>query len=285
MMTLAFLQWNFDPVFVQLGPLTIRWYGLLFMMAFVMAIITMNWIFRIERKPPDDVGVLMLCLMVGTIVGARLGHCFFYNPARYLRDPLTILQTWKGGLSSHGGTIGIGVTLFLYSRLHRDQPFLWLCDRISIPVALGASLVRIGNFLNSEIRGTPSDLPWAVKFLSNAPRAPQSLPAFESFARHPVQLYEALAYVSIFVLMIFVYRKLRERTPEALLIGMFLVCGFTARFVLEFFKVRQARYVTGLPLSVGQLLSIPAILLGLAALHRAWRKGKQPPLKPDNRAA
>jgi prolipoprotein diacylglyceryl transferase len=281
-MIAAFMKWSFDPVFVQFGRLTIRWYGILFMLAFVMAIVIMNWIYRVERKPRDDVGVLMLCLMVGTIVGARLGHCFFYNPARYLREPLSILQTWKGGLSSHGGTIGIGIAIFLYARLHRDQPFLWLTDRVAVPVALGACFVRIGNFLNSEIRGIPTDVPWAVRFLVNGPRDRYQELRFESFARHPVQLYESLAYACIFVILFLVYRKLRERTPEALLIGLFLVCAFTARFFLEFFKVRQARYVNELPLSVGQLLSIPAVLLGVAALHRAWRKG---PVRGSSKAA
>ena len=260
---LGLVYWNPDPVVVTLGRLTVRWYGILFMLSFLMGMVLFTWIYRSENKPDDDVGLLILFMIVGTIVGTRLGHCFFYHPAEYLAHPANILKVWNGGLSSHGGAIGIGLALYLYSLTRANQPFVWVVDRASIPLALGASFVRMGNLVNAEILGKPTDLPWAFVFERKHDLTP----------RHPVQIYEAIAYVLIFAGLVAVYRRLRSRTPPGLLIGLFLTAVFTARFFIEFLKERQTGYLPGFTLNTGQMLSIPLVVLGIAILGWTARRG------------
>jgi len=201
--------------------------------------------------------------VVGTIVGARLGHCLFYEPGYYLRHPLEIIAVWQGGLASHGGALGVLIALYLYSRKHPDQPFLWLLDRIAVPTALGACLIRLGNLFNSEIIGVPTHVPWAFVFERVDP-----------IPRHPSQLYESICYAGVFVMLLFLYRRYRAQTPAGLLLGAFLVAIFTARFLLEFVKERQEAYTLNIPLNVGQWLSLPFILAGAVLLWRALSRLK-----------
>jgi prolipoprotein diacylglyceryl transferase len=203
---------------------------------------------------------LLLVMMVSTIVGARLGHFLFYDPAFYLSHPFEILKVWKGGLASHGGLLGILIGLWIYSRKRPSQPYLWLLDRIAVPTALAGSFIRIGNFFNSEIIGEPTSLPWAIVF-----------DRVDPFPRHPAQLYESVCYLVIFGILWRVYWRRRQETPRGLLLGLFLVLVFSARFLIEFVKVHQAAYGMGFPLSVGQLLSIPAVVAGVLLLIRAAR--------------
>ena len=203
-------------------------------------------------------GSLLTHLVLGTLVGARLGHCLFYEPAYYLSHPVDILKIWEGGLASHGGAAGVLIALWLYSRKHSDQSYLWLLDRIAVPAALGGALIRVGNLLNSEILGLPTDVPWAFVFAR-----------VDQIPRHPVQLYEAAVYAVTFVTLLIIYRRLRAKTPEGLLLGLLLVAIFTARFFLEFFKERQSAYGEDLPLSVGQWLSVPFVVVGVVLLWRA----------------
>ena len=193
------------------------------------------------------------------MAGARLGHCLFYDPAYYLRHPLEILAFWKGGLASHGGAVGILIALYWYARRRPDQPYLWLLDRIAVPAALAGSLIRLGNLFNSEILGHPTQVPWAFVF-----------PLFDSTPRHPVQLYESLAYMLVFIILLRLYARWRAETPRGSLLGLFLVMIFTSRFFLEFFKEPQAAYERNFALTVGQWLSLPLILAGLAFLWRAF---------------
>lgn len=201
-------------------------------------------------------------MMVGTIAGARLGHCLFYDPAYYLTHPLKILMVWEGGLASHGGAIGILAALLLYSRKRPEQPYLWLLDRMVIAIALAGLFIRLGNFFNSEILGIPTDVPWAIIF-----------DRIDSSPRHPAQLYEAVAYGSIFVGLYRLHHKLGAKTPTGLLFGLFLTSVFGFRFFIEFVKERQAAYGLDLPLSVGQLLSIPLFIAGIILLTRALKTG------------
>ncbi len=261
------IYWDVRPELVQLGPITVRWYGLFFAILFAIGYLIARWQFRLEHKDLNTLDSLLVYMIVGTIVGARLGHCLFYDPGYYLRHPMEILRVWEGGLASHGGALGVLLAIYLYCRRHPDQPYLWLLDRVVVPTALGGSLIRLGNLFNSEILGDPTHLPWAFVFL-RVDRVP----------RHPAQLYESVSYALIFVGLLLVYRKFRERTPRGLLVGLFLVSVFTMRFLIEFVKERQASYESNLPLSVGQWLSIPFIVAGLVLL---WRARRPQNVRPD----
>lgn len=252
------LRWDVSPEIFQIGPISIRWYGLLFATAFFLGFIYMRYIFEREKKSVADLDSLLIYMMISTIVGARLGHCLFYDPGYYLSNPLEIIKVWRGGLASHGGAIGIFTGLYLYSKKHQDQPYLWLLDRVAVPVPLAGFLIRLGNLFNSEILGVPTDKPWAIVFAR-----------IDNLPRHPAQLYESLSYLAIFVFLNLTYRKFGDRTPPGLLVGLFLVLVFAARFFIEFVKVRQAVFGEFMPLSMGQLLSIPAIIAGIVLLMRA----------------
>ena len=191
------IVWNVDPDIVHVGPITIRYYGILFALSFFLGYNILRSIFRRESKPESDLETLLTVMMAGTIAGARIGHCLLYDPVYYLTNPLKILMIWEGGLASHGGAIGILLALFLYSRKRPEQPYLWILDRIVIAVALAGLFIRVGNFFNSEILGIPTDLPWAIVF-----------DRIDSVPRHPAQLYEAIAYGSIFVGLYRLYGKL-----------------------------------------------------------------------------
>ncbi len=259
----AYLHWDINRVLFELGPIKIRYYGLFFTAGFICGYLLLRWIFRTEKKNIDDVESLLIYMVIGTIIGARLGHCLFYNPAYFFEDPIRFLQIWHGGLASHGAAIGITLSAWLYSRKHTDQPLLWLLDRLAIPVALAGFFIRIGNFFNSEILGRASDVPWAVVFVNGLGL---KSPAEQMMPRHPVMLYESFCYGCIFLVLILLYRKYRAETPHGLLIGIFFIMVFSARFILEFYKMRQAEFAQTLPLSVGQMLSIPLVIAGILLL-------------------
>lgn len=254
------MHWNIDPEVFSLGPISIRYYGLLFAAAFFVGFVIIRRIYEEEGKPEGDLDSLLTHMMVGTVAGARLGHCLFYDPGYYLSNPIEILKVWEGGLASHGGAAGIFSALYVYTRRHADQPYLWILDRMAIVIALAGFFIRTGNFLNSEILGVPSDVPWAVVF-----------ERIDALPRHPAQLYEALAYGTISAGLYATYVRFRATTPSGLLLGLFLVMVFTFRFFIEFVKERQAAYGSDLPLSVGQLLSVPLVLLGFVLLFQAYR--------------
>ena len=254
---LAYLQWQLNPEIFTIGPIKLRWYGVFFAAGFLIGYSIVQRIYRREGKPEKDLDSLCVALVVGTIVGARLGHCLLYHPGHYLGNPLEIFKVWEGGLASHGGVIGNLIALWWYQRRRPDQPFLWLLDRIAIPTALTGALIRLGNFFNSEIVGKVTDVAWAVVFPLYDRGNPNPSP------RHPTQLYESLSYLLIFGLMIWLYRRRRALTPHGFLIGWFMVTVFTARFVIEFFKEPQLDSMRDATLNRGQWLSIPAILFGI----------------------
>lgn len=247
--------WDVSPELFSIGPFVVRWYGVLFAVAFVLGYAMFRWIYRVEEKPAEDIDELLAYMLVGTVVGARFGHCFFYEAGYYLANPLEILMFWKGGLASHGAAIGILISLFLYARRKPDQPYVWLLSRMGMAVALGGSLIRLGNFFNSEIIGRATDVPWAVVFQR-----------VDLATRHPSQLYESISYLIIFAILLSVYRRNSGRADPRFLFGLFLTLVFTARFVLEFWKIRQAPFADTLALSIGQYLSIPPILAGVLFL-------------------
>ena len=263
MFGIAEIHWSADPEIFRIGPVALRWYSLCFLVTFVLGYFIVRRMFRLEGKSAKDLDSLVNHMVLGTLIGARLGHCLFYDPVFYLANPIEIFKIWRGGLASHGAAIGIFAALYLYARNRPDQSYLWILDRIVVTVALGGLFIRIGNFFNSEIYGAPTDLPWAIVFSR-----------VDAVPRHPAQLYESLAYGLIFLLLHAVYSKRRCRTPPGLLLGMFLVSAFSFRVVVEFVKVRLAAYGHGFPLSVGQWLSVPLIVLGAVLLANALRKNR-----------
>ncbi len=259
---LLLVHWDVSPEIFRLGPLALRWYGLLFALGFLLGFLVMRWIFEREGRSLQDADTGFLYTVAGTAVAGRLAHCLFYEPAYYLEHPLEVLAVWKGGLASHGTTAGILVALYFFTRNRPRLPYLWLLDRVGIGVALGAVFVRLGNLFNSEILGTPTDLPWAFVFAR-----------VDDVPRHPVQLYEAVFYAVLFVVLLGVYRwSGRLRSPGAL-IGVFLISLFGFRFLVEFVKLPQAAFARQLPLTMGQWLSIPFVLLGIYWLARAVAGG------------
>ena len=259
------IYWNVTPELFSLGPLTVRWYGLFFVLTFLFGFLVIRWMFRREGKPEVDADQLLNHMVLGTVVGARLGHCLLYDPGYYLSHPIEILMVWKGGLASHGAVVGILVALYAYSRGRPDQPYLWVLDRVAVPTMIAGFFVRMGNLFNSEIIGTPTDLPWAFVF-----------ERIDSLPRHPTQLYESLAYGALFLVLLVAYRRLDGKIPPGRLVGLLLVSVFTFRFAIEFVKVRQAAYGHDMALTVGQLLSIPLVIAGAWLLVRSFggREGR-----------
>jgi len=265
----AFLHWGLDPELFALGPLRPRYYGLLFLAAFYVGYYVARWMYRQEGRSLADLDRLLLYMMGGAVIGARLGHCLFYDPGYYLLNPLEIIKVWRGGLASHGGVIGILTSLWLYSRSQPEQPYLWLLDRMAVPTALGGVFIRLGNFCNSEILGEPATVPWAIVF-----------ERIDRLPRHPAQLYESAAYFVIFWILLALYRRARQRLADGGLAGAFFALVFGARFWIEFVKERQAAYAYDLPLSVGQLLSIPVVILGVALVIRSIAAARGAVSKP-----
>jgi prolipoprotein diacylglyceryl transferase len=255
--------WNVAPEIFSLGPVTVRWYGLLFATGFICGYYLMRWIYRRENKNVEELENLLLYVAAGTVIGARLGHCLFYDPAFYLSHPWKILAIWEGGLASHGGGLGVLIAVYLYCRKYSVH-YLWLIDRIAITVVLAGSFIRLGNLFNSEILGKATDVPWAIIFQR-----------VDSVPRHPVQLYESLSYLIIFVISLLIYKLYSDKLKNGFLLGVTMVLIISARIVLEFFKMPQAHYTTGLDLSVGQLLSIPYLIAGFVFIYLALRKGKK----------
>jgi len=255
--------WNVNPNILEFGAVQLRWYGVLFVGSFFLGLMILQWIYKREKKNPSVLDNLLIYVMVGAVVGARLMHCFAYEPEFYLSHPLEILKVWKGGLASHGGLAGVLLSLYVFSKRYNTS-YLWLLSRIAIPGALTAAFVRFGNLFNSEILGLPSELPWAIIFKR-----------VDLVPRHPVQLYEALAYLVIFGILIIIYRKVSPIFATKILPGIFLVLVFTARFFIEYTKTKQEAYTIDLPFSAGQMLSIPYIVLGLVWLIWAFRSRRK----------
>ncbi|MBC3538482.1 prolipoprotein diacylglyceryl transferase [Rufibacter sediminis] len=269
---LNFITWDVSPDIFSLGPVTVRWYGLLFAMAFVLTQPIEKYIYRKDGRTDEDVDILTMYMIVGTVIGARLGHCLFYDPVYYLSNPIEIFKIWEGGLASHGGTIGILLSLYLFCRKYKFD-YLWVLDRIVIVVAVGGACIRLGNLMNSEIIGRPSDVPWAFKFVRNAEMF-NGVPAYMD-PRHPSQLYESLFCVFLFILLYTLWKRGAGQI-RGLLFGLFVTLLFTFRFLVEFLKENQEAFEDELPLNMGQWLSIPLVLIGIAVLFYAARQPRTP---------
>jgi prolipoprotein diacylglyceryl transferase len=259
-MLLAFIEWSVSPEIFHLGPVSVRWYGFLFAMAFVAGYFIMTWVFNKEGRPKTDLEQLSVYMIFGTVIGARLGHCLFYNPEYYLSNPIEILKVWEGGLASHGAAIGILTAIYLFSSKKRNYPMIWTLDRIVIVVALAGTFIRLGNLFNSEIIGKPTDVSWGFIFT-----------AVDDIPRHPAQLYESIAYFIIFLILLFIYYKGIEKKKSGLLFGIFLVLVFTFRFFVEFLKENQSGFEEAMTLNMGQLLSIPFVIAGIIFITKPFK--------------
>ncbi len=256
---LSYIHWNVDPEIFSIGPFSIRWYGLLFASGFLIGYYIVERMFKYEKENLKWLDSLFVYLIVATVIGARLGHVFFYGWDYYSQHPGEIFMVWHGGLASHGGAMGILVAMFLYSLFVTKRSMLWTLDRVVVPTALVAAMIRTGNLMNSEIYGIQTDLPWGFIFERNGEIVP----------KHPTQIYEALAYLLSFGILMYLYWKTSARKKQGLLLGAFFILIFTARFFIEFIKEDQEAFEAGMALNMGQWLSIPFVLFGTFLVIRA----------------
>lgn len=259
---------------IDLGFFVIRYYSLMFLVAFTLGYFIMKKVYKHEGIPEEKLDPLFLYTVLATLIGARLGHVIFYQPELFVQDPLSIILpmqfepefkfTGFRGLASHGAAIGIIIAMYWYSKKILQKNILWILDRIVLPVAIGGVFVRIGNFFNSEIVGKPTQSDFGVIFVQLG----------ENFPRHPAQLYEAFGYVLVFLVLWFVYWKTDKSKRLGYLFGLFLILLWSVRFLIEFIKKAQVDARTDWAINTGQWLSIPFILIGIYLLIRA-KESKQ----------
>lgn len=286
-----YIDWNPDPVifFIPGTDRPIVWYGLLFAIAFVGSFYLMSKIFKTENRSQQNLDVLTLYVVLGTVLGARLGHCLFYGPwfgeNGYLSHPLNLLKIWEGGLASHGGAIGIITALWLYSRKTKENIW-WVMDRIVVAVAFSGMCIRIGNLMNSEIIGKPTTLPWGFRFIQDGIESSfGSVRYFSTFpyeeqvkfiesipARHPSQLYESVFCLILLIVFYKLWQNKKYSWPAGFTFGLFTTILFTFRFCIEFIKEVQVDFENKLPMDMGQLLSLPFVIGGITIMVLAKRK-------------
>jgi len=266
-MSNGIINWNFDPeIFWITDSFPLKYYGLLFATGILIAFQIEKRIYMKENIPVKRLDKLFVYVFIGIILGARLGHCFFYEPEYYFKNPFEILLPIKNvgesfkfigfqGLASHGGTIGVLIALGVYCKKYKTN-FLWLMDRIAIVGPIVGAFIRFGNFMNSEIYGKPTNGNWGVVFQRD-----------DLIPRHPTQLYEAFSYLLIFGTLMYIYRNENIKKPNGLIFGLCLVLVFLARFIIEFFKENQVGFEDSMTINMGQILSIPFIIIGLILMY------------------
>ena len=270
-MSILAINWNVDPELFRIGPFAVRWYGLLFVSGFVLGYWMFTKFFERENVDKRILDPLLYTLLLGTLVGARLGHCIFYQPDYYFGSWdgfLEIFQVWKGGLASHGGTIVLFFCMMWFARKYGPKnnfDFVWILDHLCIAVAFAATFIRLGNLFNSEIYGDVTSLPWGFVFERRGEVEP----------KHPTQLYEALSYFLLGIFLLWLYVKKLDKVYRGTFIGIFFIVCFGMRFIIEFIKEPQVEFEETMLLDMGQILSIPFIILGIGFLVYAWKK-KQP---------
>lgn len=267
MLDLLYVHWHVNPDIFHIGGITVRWYGVLFVSGFILGYYIFRKFFKREGIPADKViDPLLYTLLIATLVGARLGHCIFYQPEYYfgsLEGFLEIFQPWKGGLASHGGAVALVLAMIWFARKYGrkyDFDAVWLLDHLAIATAFAGAFIRFGNLFNSEIYGDVTTLPWGFIFELRGETEP----------KHPTQLYEALSYLILGIILVLLYNKRLEKTYRGTFIGLFLVGCFGMRFLIEFIKEPQVEFEVNMALDMGQILSIPFILLGIGFLAYAY---------------
>ena len=254
---LNYITWDANPILID-SFVQVRWYGLMFAIGFWIGYNIMYKIFRHEGAPERWLGILFLWVAAGTVIGARLGHVFFYEWDYYSMHPSKILAIWEGGLASHGGTIGIMIAVILFSIITTRRNPLWTFDRLVIPIALVGAMIRFGNLMNSEIYGHPTTLPWGFIFVRGH--------EYPGLPCHPTQLYESACYLALFVLLMWMYWKKNAERRPGLIFGVFFTVLFSCRFLIEFVKNPQVDFEANMTLNMGQLLSIPFIFIGIGLI-------------------
>jgi prolipoprotein diacylglyceryl transferase len=262
-MILNYIHWNPDPEIVNIFGISIRYYGLLFVSGLILCIYILGWIYKRENIPSENLEKLAIYGMIGIIAGARLGHCLFYEPSYYLSHPLEMILPITfppgggvkfigyQGLASHGGVLGLLIALYFYSRKTKHS-MIDTIDLIAVVAALEFGFIRLGNFMNSEIIGIPTTKPWGVIF-----------ERVDNIPRHPAQLYEAISYFIIFMIMMILYKKMRDRLKNGFFFGLATVLCVTPRFTIEFVKENQVGFEDGMTFNMGQLLSLPYLVVGI----------------------
>lgn len=275
-MLLSYITWNADPTAftIPVWGREIRWYAFAFVIGFALGLWIVKKIWKNENLNPDWYDSLFLYVVIATVIGARLGHVLFYNPGYYFSHPIEIFKTWEGGLASHGGTLGIIIAVWIYSKKITRKNMLWTFDRLVIPVGFVAALIRIGNLMNHEVYGHETTVPWAFRFIENLPAWSRGYAAVYSPPSHPTQIYEAFFYVLTGFVCLWMYWKRKDYKYEGLIFGVFLTGIFLSRFFVEFLKNSQEEFENEMFLNMGQLLSIPFVIAGI---WLTWRglKAKQ----------
>ncbi|MCQ2287866.1 MAG: prolipoprotein diacylglyceryl transferase [Muribaculaceae bacterium] len=272
---LNFITWTANPNLID-SFVTVRWYGLMFAIGFLVGYEIMSRIFKHEGAPEKWVGSIFIYVVIATIVGARLGHVLFYDWAYYSQHLGEIIKIWQGGLASHGGTLGIMIAIFFYSRFVTKKSMLWTFDRLCVPVGLVAALIRFGNLFNHEIYGGETSMPWGFRFIENIGAYMHGAEPIFTAPCHPTQLYEAACYLITFGLCMWLYWRRNAQEREGLLFGVFMIGIFGSRFFIEYIKNVQEAWEIQMRatwgIDQGQLLSIPFIALGVWMVARAMRR-------------
>ena len=273
---LNYIVWNIRPeIFIipediaYIGGFSVRWYGLLFALSFVFGYIILQKIFKNESIEVKVLDELTTYMIISTLVGARIGHCLFYEPEHYLANPIDILKIWEGGLASHGAAVGILLGIYFFSKRYK-RSYLWVMDRVVIVVALAGFLICTGNLMNSEIFGDITTLPWGFIFKR------YYVEAYAADPRHPTQIYEGLVYLLTFVFLFNYYWSRKGVIKQGMIFGYFLVLIFGSRFFIEFIKIPQVGFEEQMFLNMGQWLSIPLILVGAALIYWSSRHKEKP---------
>lgn len=270
---LGVVTWTVDPIIFQSGGLRLGWYGVLFAVGLIVfggTILSKMW--KHENLTEKSFNQLVFYVLIATIVGARLGHCLFYEPSYYLANPVEILKTWEGGLASHGGVIGIMIAIWIYSKKVSHQSMLWTFDRLCVPVGLVAAMIRLGNLMNHEIYGHATDLPWGFRFIENIHQWQAGAEPIFSAPSHPTQLYEAAIYLLVFAVCMWLYWKRDAQKREGLIFGVAMVMIFVGRFLVEFVKNDQVGFEKSMTLNMGQWLSIPFVIIGIASIVYSFKQ-------------
>ncbi len=266
------IVWDVDPILVHLGPLEIRWYGLMWGLGFIFAYEMVARLFRKEGYPDTWVDKLFIYCIVSSVVGARLGHCLFYEWDYYGAHPMEILKIWKGGLASHGGVFALILALVWYSKKVTHKSVWWLFDRMIPAVAVVCACIRFGNLMNSEIFGFPTTLPWGFEFVRSREWQELYNQGGVAQACHPTQIYEMLYCITALVVSWFMYHKMHLQQRIGLITGVSLLIFFGSRFALEFMKNPQVAEEVGMTFNIGQWLSVPLILLGLYLIFTSKKR-------------
>jgi prolipoprotein diacylglyceryl transferase len=269
---LSFITWTADPAIFVIGPREIRWYGLMFALGFLIGYKIVEKMFKKESIPEEWLDKILIYTMLGTVIGARLGHCLFYDPGHYLANPVEMLKVWEGGLASHGGVIGIIISIYFFSKRVSHKPMMWAFDRLVVPTGLVSAMIRFGNLMNHEIYGYATDYPWGFRFIENLGQWRRGAEPIFTAPSHPTQLYEAISYLITFAISMWLYWKKDAYKKQGLIFGVFMIGIFLSRFFIEFLKNDQESFEATMTLNMGQWLSIPFVLAGVWFIYNALRK-------------